>query len=299
MDQHITQAEDALFAYGFFHRWALDKIDAYRNDYMDKKVKTSTGRPFRPVKFSAAVWSVIHAAQSKPILLSDIINMLPGGSVSPSVIRVWRVEGRFKEMVESLKNEYAQCCAERLLFGSPEFLPVFYPLTSLRRLRGKLFFMREILAYPPELIDRISAALAAYHSHRNHPKILWTDLSTVTYCVWAVGLLDLVKEKTITPRKKKALREALPRMVPPRLSTGGDWLQPEHYQADLDQVALGYREKIGEIVKYIPIEPDGADGWTKADRHIATNFLVGRYKLASQPLEVDPDWELDTTLTWV
>lgn len=299
MEQNRKHDRESLFLFGFFHPWALGQIDVYTADYTAKKVTVSTGRPFRPIKYSAAVFSTIHAEQSKSLLLSDIINMLPGGPVSLRVLRVWRTQPQFKDTVENFKWEYARYVAHGLLFGSDWLQPWFSPEASLRRLRGKIFLIREALSYDPDTIDRISRWFSYFRvkSLVEHPDLPHTTLSELAYDIWCVALLTLVKEKTITTRKKRAVKELLPKIIPPFPGTvtseKWDWLPPADYPKDFDSVAPAYREDIGRIVKHEKIQPEGGKGLTMEDKHTAINFLVGRYHFHPRELEVDENWKID------
>jgi hypothetical protein len=162
--------DELVYKLPLFYHWKQCKVrgyfDLYPDDFREnpstpprKGVPGGNEYPLSYAKYEAAVHSVLYGTKFKGYKLNDVLGYMDYPP-SPGLFRTWRSESRFKNLLEKLKNEFAEYMAGNIIYneyGKP--LPEHYPWKKLKRLRRKILFIGEGLLYSPDLLSRISLAI--------------------------------------------------------------------------------------------------------------------------------------------
>lgn len=302
-----------------FARWGLNLIDQYKQSFFNmeedlttpprKGVPKGEKCPFSISKYEAAVLNVLYSPKLGRTTLQDLCLGLNTQSCSESLLRKWRTEPRFRKLVNTLKAEFSEHMARNIFFGSSNydgFLPFFEPFKNSKSLIVKLYYVREGLSYPPDLLKGISSALAAFAISKD-TVIKISDF--IGHHIWVIELLNLAKFTTPKSPLRKVYLDVLnhicgkhfenvfllkylvkfsspdkgfkPRLYwRSRFKNGAKLFSKSIFEARFDETQSHYREELAAIIN------SGIDGLSDqksildaSDLKTAVKYLSGNYQI--------------------
>lgn len=318
----MDKDKSIIFKFPIFSRWAIDEIERYRithsqgnkkNLPLRKGVPRGQKPPISRMKHSAAVLSVGYGQELKSATLGDLQELVP--AISLPVLRNWRKEKRFKQLVDGLKQKFAAHISHYIFYGGPELLPFFGFDSSKSELLLKIYHIRETLAYPPDLIDKITSCLADY-VNTVEARSVGVYLG---YHIFCIKLFQLTSEATPKSRERKIYSRICKKILGQHcddhllvnyltenasptygLSTHLKWpahfkdcqRHAEAYLENGDYVSLQneYRQEMAAILNNeISKLPKGENVVDLEDIKRGVNFLAGIYKFKKSELEIDEE----------
>jgi hypothetical protein len=293
--------DDVLFRFPIFSRWAL--AGQYQSTPLSRN------------KYEAAILSVIFGSKLKRFRVIDMLVYI-SSPPSPQLLEKWRCEKKFKTEVEKLKGKFTRFVGENIFYGSDDFPPGFFDATY-NKLIGKIYLIREGLAYDPELIDRISVALnTCLNSERGR-----SIENYLGYYIHCIQLLELIKNTGPKSRKRTIYKGICEKIVGqhfkdqflmeyliknaspdkgllykrkwPLYFEDGQRRAKEYLKkGDYGLLQNEYREEFASIIK-------AEIGKTKAgentidfnDIKTSINYLAGRYRFDPSQLGADEDFD--------
>ncbi len=188
-----------------FYGWALQKIKIYADSLPEearnnpntaprKGHKPTGGYPFSMSRYEAAVYSVMHGRNppGKKYRLNQRVLSLMENPPTSELLHVWRSEGRFRLMVEDLKDEFAEYIARSIFYGEKDCKRLPNDLVGINSsgLSRKVKIIHEAVFYPPDLIKKINSKMFQYinsDSNRNIGNYLG-------HHIWCCNLLKFPAE---------------------------------------------------------------------------------------------------------
>lgn len=312
-----------IFQFPIFSRWANGEIESYsiihteadkKNLPLRKGIPRGQKLPLSLAKHAAAVYSAGFGKQLRDATLEDLVEFLPDAPSLP-VLRNWRKEKRFKKIVDGLKQKFAEHIAGFIFHGGPELLPFLGFDSSKSELLLKVCYIREALAYPPDLVERIASFLAKFANS--------VETRTVNnylgYHIFCIQLLQLTSEARPKSRERKIysricrkilckhcddhlLVNYLTENASPTygMSTHLKW--PAHFKncrkhaeaylqkGDYASLQNEYRVEMAAILNSeIAKLPKGENEVDFEDIKRGVNFLAGIYKFKKSELGIDEE----------
>jgi len=270
-----------------FCKWANRKISDYAELHWEdfkidpsspprKGVTPGQAYPLSLVKYSAAVYSILHGAKLSKNKLGDVLMMIDNPP-SPGLYRVWRAEERFKSLVDNLKAEYSGYVANHIVYDSTVDPLDPYGMAPYGLARKIRFMSEAFFSYAPDLIGQISGAIVGCFRTGRGPAPISNYPAPL---IWCITLLYAPSRTGKKSRARAIWLDTCKKIIGTGCLLENDQIHIEVLlRGGFDIIQDEYRKKLAEAINLeIKRIPHGDNTLSAADIATAVDFLANQYK---------------------